>query len=147
MSRVDAANSTHLNADKIGRNEIAKRIVKIPKKRLIEYLKYPKRNNYKIYEIIKARTSAKIRPRENPSFASKFCNEACFYLFSGTKFEDNFSKYDNIVRKALPYYATYFNINIENLNLEDYYNFQYLIDKIRSKSEIKISRYAFDHLL
>lgn len=147
VKRVDASNSTHLNADKVGREEISKRIAKIPKRKLIKYLKYPLKTNYKLFGIIKERTSATVKPRENPSFASKFCTEACFNFFKGTEYEDNYSKFDNIVRKALPYYAAYYNIDIRDLNLSEYYDYQYLIDTIRSKAEIEISRYAFDHLL
>lgn len=147
VKRVDITNSTHLNGDNAGWTEIPERISKIPKKTLVKYLKDPKGTDYKLYEIIKAKTSAPKRARENASFASKFCAEACLNLFKGTKYEDNYSKFDNVVKKALPYYAQYYNIDIAKLDLNIYQDYQLLIDKIRNKSTVKISRYAFDHLL
>lgn len=49
---VDRDNSTHLNADGIGRKQITKRIFKLSPEQLIYYLKAPKETNYKLFKII-----------------------------------------------------------------------------------------------
>ena len=46
IDAVDRENSTHLNSDKKGPSEILERIIKIEKKKLVEYLKYPTEEDY-----------------------------------------------------------------------------------------------------
>ena len=52
--------------------------------------------------------------RCNVSFASKFCAYACYYLFKNKPEQDNFSKYDSVVMKVLPFYAKRWGIDFEN---------------------------------
>ena len=104
VAAVDRENSTHLNADKTnnydgGRKEITDRIIGV--KNLQERLR--NRDFNLVCEI--AQRTNKDKGRINLSFASKFCHYACFYLFEGEKEQDNFSIYDNVLSKAIPYYA------------------------------------------
>ena len=145
---VDRENSTHLNADGVGRKQVADRIYQIPKDKLIEYLKFPDKTNLEIIRRISRKTSPEnttAMARQNPSFASKFCHYACFYLFENKKYQDNFSIYDNVLRKVVPLYARHFGIDCANL--DDYANYRTVIDSILKKSGNKISRNGFDHLL
>lgn len=144
---VDRDNSTHLNADGVGRDEITERICKIPLEKLQHYLQDPHGTKYKLVEIIARKTSASIRPRENKSFASKFCHYACFYLFEGKKEQDNYSIYDSILKNALPLYIDYYGIDVKKQELEDYAVYSETIEKIIKKAGNKISKNGFDHLL
>jgi len=93
--------------DGVGRDEITARICDIPVEKLLNYLKNPHGTKYKLLDIIAKKTGATIRPRENKSFASKFCHYACFYLFEGMDEQDNYSIYDSILKNALPLYIDY----------------------------------------
>ncbi len=151
VTTVDKENSTHLNADKVGWDVITERICLIKRPLLIKYLKYPKETDYKLFRIIAERTHESKGGRVNPSFASKFCHYACIYMFPNTKFEDNYSIWDSIVRKGIPYYAKYYRVaypkRLIYKTAEDYIIYQEVIDEIIRKSRSGISRYAFDHLL
>lgn len=152
---VDKDNSTHLNADNVGRKQITDRIAKIDPNELTEYLKDPhkpglKWNDYWLFNKIAAQTKPtdkKYKPRTNKSFASKFCHYACFYLFEGKPEQDNYSIYDSVVKEALPLYAKYYDINIKEYNLEDYVDYSKIIEKILEMSGNNISKNGFDHLL
>lgn len=147
---VDRDNSTHLNADDVGRNEITDRICGISLEYLIDYLQRPHETKYKLFEIIAEQThpkDKKHKPRTNKSFASKFCHYACFYLFENKPEQDNYSIYDSVVKKALPLYAKYYEIKIKEYNLEDYVDYSKIIEKILEMSGNNISKNGFDHLL
>ena len=145
---VDRDNSTHLNADKIGRIELKNRLLDINENELLEYLQHPQETNYKLISILAKKTHAETKARENLSFASKFCHYACFYLYPDTQYQDNYSIYDNVLKKILPDYLDFY---IPGAKLQDknYQNYQEIVDLIRVKGIIdtKISRNGFDHLL
>lgn len=146
VAAVDRENSTHLNPDNCGRDEIAERIRKLNRQELLACLKDPAYKNMKLIRLISRKTSAVERARENISFASKFCHYACFYIFEGTKYQDNYSIYDNILKTVLPKYLDYYSID-ETYDLNDYGDYRRAIDAIRATSETEISRNGFDHLL
>lgn len=144
---VDRENSTHINADKCGRNEITNRIIGMDKNELIKSLYDPSFENMKLFNEIAKITSAPRKARENISFGSKFCHYACYYLFEGQDAQDNYSIYDNIVRTALPWYLKYYNIK-QKFDLKKYEEYREAIDAVRkSSSDNPISRNGFDHLL
>lgn len=148
---VDSENSTHLNADGVGRDEITKRILNIEPSKLIAYLKEPEKTDFEIIDIISEITHPKDKKKKariNTSFASKFCHYACFYLFEGTKYQDNFSIYDNILKESIPNYAKMYGIKCVKKHLDKNYKlYKQIIDNIIEKSGNKISRNGFDHLL
>ena len=146
VEAVDRENSTHINADKCGRQEITERIIGFNRKGLIECLKYPDETDLKLFHEISRKTSAEEKPRSNPSFASKFCHYACFYLFEGTEYQDNYSIYDGILKTVLPWYLEYYQIETV-FDLNDYKSYRLAVDSIREASCIEISRNGFDHLL
>lgn len=147
---IDSENSTHLNADGVGRKQMSERLAKLNKAKLVEYLRHPEKENYKLIEILAEKTvpeDSTYHGRKNFSFATKFCHYACFYLFEGLQEQDNFSIYDSIVAKNLPNYAKHFKTKLEkgyNLNYKAYIT---TIDAIRAKGKELISRNGFDHLL
>lgn len=147
---VDRDNSTHLNADGVGRDEITNRICSLSLEDLTDYLQRPHDTKYKLFETIAQKThptDKKYKPRTNKSFASKFCHYACFYLFEDKPEQDNYSIYDSVVKEALPLYAEYYNMNIKEYNLEDYVDYSKIIEKILEMSGNNISKNGFDHLL
>lgn len=146
VESVDRENSTHLNADKCGRQEITERICRFDRNEFVACLKDPDYKDMKLIREISRITSAEERARNNPSFASKFCHYACFYVFEGTEFQDNYSIYDGILKTVLPLYLGYFQIEHE-YDLNDYKDYRMAVDSIRKASGISISRNGFDHLL
>ena len=150
VASVDRENSTHLNADKCGRKEITERLCEFDHTEFIECLKNPEYKDMKLIQEISRKTSAKQNARTNPSFASKFCHYACFYIFEGTEYQDNYSIYDGILRKVLPLYLDYYKIE-GSYDLNNYREYRMAVDKIREKVRekygIEISRNGFDHLL
>ena len=143
---VDRENSTHLNADGCGREQISERIYNSSDLRT--KLQNPAPGYELINTIIKPTkpTEAKYKPRTNLSFASKFCHYACMYLFDNTDAQDNFSIYDNVISSVLPYYAEYYKLP-KPKELKNYVNYHKLIGDIIRESGDQISRNGFDHLL
>lgn len=149
INAIDRENSTHLNADGVGRNEISERIMRIKRDKMISFLKEPEKDNY---ELIRAISESTTGGRKNFSFATKFCHYMCFYLFKGKKEQDNFSIYDGVLANALPKYCEKYNIEFEQKEFKDNYNiYLEIIDRIRNKAQKeygeKISRNGFDHLI
>lgn len=172
IAAVDRENSTHLNADKCGREEMKKRIMNFGKENDVELSKKKLKDcldkgTLDLYERLREKTDLssynnfsqkKYNPRENPSFASKFCHYACFYLFEDSDAQDNYPIFDNVVSKALPLYLKYYNLpdgdwydyksyREKVKKLQDYSFYRQQIDAIIKASEVEISRNAFDHLL
>lgn len=153
VERLDKENSTRLNSDGRGIQTMTERICKYKKSDLVHYLKDPIGTDYKLLYALAEKTepsgmSAKgnrRRGRRNPSFASKFCHYACFYLFEGMHEQDNYSIYDSVVKKALPRYMELY--QLKKQSLDDYVDYQGVIDEIIRKSKSGISRNGFDHLL
>ena len=146
VESVDRENSTHLNADKCGRQEITERICRFDRNEFIRCLKNPEYNDMALIREISRITSAEERARSNPSFASKFCHYACFYVFEGTEYQDNYSIYDSILKTVLSLYLGYYRI-VREYDLSDYKDYRMAVDSIRAESGIEISRNGFDHLL
>jgi len=153
IAAVDRDNSTHLNADGVGREEISRRILVINKEQLVDYLKDPEGTDLWLIKHISEETHPcgisksgnPYYPRTNISFASKFCHYACFYIFEGAQEQDNYSIYDNVLRRVLPKYIEYY--KIERRNLDDYAEYRKAVDDIIRAAKTQISRNGFDHLL
>lgn len=143
---VDRENSTHLNADRHqGRKVITERILSISDVDLEYLLRHPKETDYRLIGIISARTTEEKGGRVNVSFASKFCHYACFYLFEGKPEQDNYSIYDNVVKKALPAFLEKY--DLPKYNLSKYPEYQAALDALLEKIGNTISRNGLDHLL
>lgn len=147
---VDAENSTHINADGVGRIELTDRLVACEED-LLSKLKNTK--EYPLIQLLTERTNpkGKYSPRTNFSFATKFCHYACFHIFEDVDIEyrDSYSIYDNVVSNALR--GKHFNMkedenfDADNIDIvEKYRRYQRLIDRIRNKL---VSRNGFDHLI
>lgn len=150
VSGIDRTNSTHINADGVGREELTNRIVSIDKEKLYQYLKNPQEDNYKLIEILSTPThpvDPNKHARSNYSFATKFCHYTAFHLFKGETEQDNFSIYDSIVAQNIGKYADYYGIKMPNDIGLNYTSFITLVDDIIKASGDKISRNGFDHLL
>jgi len=149
VEKIDIENSTHLNADGVGRIEMAERLYKLDSKMLLKYLKEPKQDNYELIRILSEPThpiDSHKHARRNKSFASKFCHYACMSFFTGNE-QDNFSIFDSILCDAIPLYADYYNIEISKKFPTSYSEYISVIDQIIQKSGDEISRNGFDHLV
>ena len=147
VAAVDRENSTHLNVGN-GRDEETRRIIKFGEDRIIETLKNSSLELFdELVKPVNVSTKNGTYKRCNISFASKFCHYLCFWLFEGKPEADNYSIYDNIVKKQLSRYAEKYNIKYQEESLEDYSYYCTIINQILSKSGNKISRNGFDHLL
>jgi len=150
VNAVDRENSTHLNSDGVGREQIKKRIVDVYKTgRLFELLKNPGEKYYlfhKIAEETEPEDENKSK-RTNYSFASKFCHYASFYLFDGEKEQDNYSIWDSVIRKSLKFYFDLYNLKVSDYNFDEYESYQDAIIKVITCSQEKVSRNGFDHLI
>lgn len=147
---IDNENATHLNSDKIGREAVKQKILRIPRRQFVKYLKKPGKK----YELINIIQTPRYENEKNHlSFATKFCHYTSLFLFEGEAIDDNFSIYDSVLKKSLPkYIKRYLNKDIDVLDYENnYIKYINYIDEIRnSASEIygkKISRNGFDHLV
>ena len=153
VAAVDRENSTHLNADGVGRDQISERIIAIfEENNLSELLRTPETNGFSLIEKIAKETKPDTQhnARVNLSFASKFCHYACFYLFDGKEEQDNFPIYDNVLQYAIKKYDPQFKAFDKNSgNAAEYYKkYRETVDTIiREQASNKISRNGFDHLL
>ena len=150
VETIDRENSTHLNADGVGRKELTQRLYNLNRSEFLHYLKNPQINDYKLISILSSPTNPedmRMKSRRNLSFASKFCHYACMLIFKGEAEQDNFSIYDSIVRKNLLHYAKYYNLKMPLDYKTSYQSYIQLIDKIILASGDEISRNGFDHLL
>lgn len=146
VEAIDRENSTHLNSDKVGREEITERIRNISREDLLNCLKDPHYKDGYLIRCISEKTHADKKPRMNLSFASKFCHFATFSLFENTDYQDNYSIYDSILKASIPKYLKYFKID-DTFDLNDYSQYQKAVDAIRQSSGTEISRNGFDHLI
>lgn len=146
VGAIDRENSTRLTTDGVGRTEISNRLLALSLNDMLSMLKNTE--DMPLYYLLCEETKptdVKYKARRNPSFASKFCHYACFYLFKGQKEQDNYSIYDRVIRKVLPQYAEKY--KVEKVDLTDYHKYMKTIDAIIEKSGAGISRNGFDHLL
>ena len=152
VERLDKENSTHLNSDGVGREDITNRIVSIKKKKLLEYLRDPEGTNFELIDIIAEKTipTDKVHHgRINLSFASKFCHYMCLQFFDGYREQDNYSIYDSVICRTLPKYVKHY--NLKERNLKNYREYIKTIDDViksaRTDCDGTISRNGFDHLI
>ncbi len=150
---LDGENGTHLNSDRVGWNKIKERILGFSRKELFDCLRNPLDTKYILFNAIAETTAGKKgeRGRRNLSFASKFCHYACFYIFEGKKWQDNYSIYDSVLKKVLPWYLEKYKIAIQKTDLEKYETYceaiTKLLEKVRKEDREEISRNGLDHLL
>jgi len=157
VSAIDRENSTHLNADGVGREEITERLLSIDKADLLVFLKTPNTstNSYKLISIISKTTNpthSDYKPRINYSFATKFCHYACFYLFDGVPEQDNFSIFDNVLEKALLKYIKKYHLNYTVVDFKKYDKYLEAIEAVIRESKRnghgnEVSKNGLDHLL
>lgn len=107
IAEIDKTNSTHLEAALDGRKTMAKSVCSICHS--VDDLKtelqkdFLAQNRNHILAVLTDKIKAKNKDgfRYNLSFASKFCSYASEFL----KIDKRYSKYDNIVARALPTYS------------------------------------------
>ena len=144
---VDKENSTHINSDGVGREQLTERImsrVHVLRETLsdidsgLQFIEYVAAETTNVDDEHNART--------NLSFASKFAHYACFYLFEeNDPRRDNFSIYDNVLNKALPIYIKKY--NLDDYDPTSYSSYYKCIGKIISCTGEPLSRNGFDHLV
>ena len=147
VSAVDKENSTHINSDGVGREQLTKRI--FDRARSLKETLSDVDKGVKFIEELAAKTTVsdgKHKARVNLSFASKFAHYACLYLFEeGDARRDNFSIYDNVLNKALPIYLKKY--DLAGYKPNDYQGYYECIGRIIEKCGESLSRNGFDHLV
>ena len=159
---IDTVNSTHLEAAKDGRLEMRERIctrcANVNELILELNKEYSINVEDHLISLLTKSIPAKGKngERYNLSFASKFCSYASIYL--GT--EVQYSKYDNVVSDALPYYEeVYLGVKRKkteykvNQNASD--KFSYLLDLYKRYSkciekilaETDLNKEELDHII
>ena len=144
---VDKENSTHINSDGVGREQLTNRIM-AKAQSLKDILSNVDSGLEFIEEVAKITTGVdeKHKARTNLSFASKFAHYACFYLFKeDDPRRDNFSIYDGILKKALPIYIKKY--NLDGYDPDNYLSYYKCIGEIIKHSGEGLSRNGFDHLI
>ena len=145
INTIDSENSTHLNSDLVGREELLNRLLELNFETLYEYLKYPLESSYELIKILSKPTHPKDnkhKGRRNFSFATKFCHYMCFNLFDDDK-QDNFPIFDNVINKAI---KERFHKKFDG-RYENYDAYVKIIDEIIKENGNEISRNGFDHLV
>lgn len=144
---VDKENSTHINSDGVGREQLSNRIMS--RAQALKDILSNIDSGLEFIEEIAALTTnvdEEHKARTNLSFASKFAHYACFYLFDEEDTRrDNFSIYDNVLNKALPIYIKKYNLN--GYNPDSYSSYYKCIGEIIKSSGENLSRNGFDHLI
>lgn len=144
---VDKENSTHINSDGVGREQLTDRIMARAQS-LKEILSNVDSGLTFIEELAEITTGVdeEHKARTNLSFASKFAHYACFYLFEeNDPRRDNFSIYDNVLNKALPIYIKKY--NLASYDPDSYSSYYKCIGDIIMSSGEDLSRNGFDHLI
>lgn len=153
VKEVDAAYSTHLNADHVGREVMRDRIVGFGRDGLVECLLHPNVNDPVLFRTLEARTTETKGGRMNPSFASKFCHEMCQKLFEGEPEQDNYPVYDNVVSNGLRRYVKHFDLSNVSMPKRrwnqpfDYPSYCECVNAVIGRACDPISRTGFDHLV
>ena len=158
VTLLNKENSTHLNTDGVGLDEMPKRILE-KWDNILDSLRKRERG-MDLIKFLSEKTPAAPgkKGRQNVSFASKFCHFSCFYIFKGEEAQDNFSIYDGVVANALPAYLDYYEqklldqkIDLKKIKKEiknkNYEEYSRAIDAIIEASGSQISRNGFDHLV
>ena len=113
---INKQNSTHTSKREIG--VLAERIVKYNQNRknkgLINFLCEPDKEFSLIKELSK-KIKVNKRERSNFSLAAKICQTLCFVINEGNGYQDNFMKFDNVLKSNLPKYLRAYNISIEQI--------------------------------
>lgn len=150
VKAIDKENSTHLNADGVGRAELCERLLDFGRGVLLSCLENPMETEYRLIDELSKATNPPEpkRSRRNLSFASKFCHYACLAFFKDKEAQDNYPVYDNIVKGALPKYIAYFGLNRRSqAALSDYQTYRKCVAEIIAHADEPISRNGFDHLV
>lgn len=149
VKAVDRENSTHLNADRTGIDEITNRIFE-KRADLVKYFGDVSKG-FELIDCIKKKTNPTTKKgRANYSFATKFCHYGSFFFFNDDR-KDNYSIYDGVMEKKLPLYLKMYNINFDKNEFKVYENYyKYvgdIIERVKNKTGEEISRNGFDHLI
>lgn len=161
INALDIENSTHLNSDSVGRKELTNRLIERYKN--VDELKADLQKTDKYIELIdelatktnpsvekywmeSRNPNKKYNARRNLSFASKFCHYASYYLL-GDEYKDEFSIYDEVIKRKLPEYLKYYKVPFERRAFDDYIKYNQLIGELLNKLDERISRRGFDQLI
>ena len=116
---INKQNSTHASEEEF--KVLADRIKEFDegKGKLLNFLCEPD-NNYSLINKLSKKIKTKNRYRSNFSLATKICQTVCFVINDGNKYQDNFMKFDSVLRDNLPKYLRAYNVSVDQvLNIND----------------------------
>ena len=167
---INKQNSTHASEEEI--NKLANRIKSYDKNKglLLEFLRNPDKE-YSLIAKLSKEIKDKNRNRSNFSLATKICQTLCFVLNEGNKYQDNFMKFDSVLKEKLPDYLRAYKVNVDQIIEEDdnykpdkgsnkeekflnwlhkeqkYSIYMRMIKELLKASGNKISKNGLDHLI
>lgn len=116
---INSQNSTHASEEEF--KVLADRIKEFDegKGKLLNFLCEPD-NNYSLINKLSKKIKTKNRYRSNFSLATKICQTLCFVINDGNKYQDNFMKFDSVLRDNLPEYLRAYKVSVDQvLNIND----------------------------
>ena len=117
---INKQNSTHASEEEF--KVLADKIKEFDegKGKLLNFLCEPDNNYSLINKLSKKKIKTKNRYRSNFSLATKICQTLCFVINDGNKYQDNFMKFDSVLRDNLPKYLRAYKVSVDQvLNIND----------------------------
>lgn len=111
---INNQNSTHASKEEI--KVLAKKIKEFNKDsgKLFNFLCEPDKD-YSLIKLLSKKIKSNRGMRSNFSLATKICQTLCFVINDGNKYQDNFMKFDSVLRDNLPKYLRAYKITVEQV--------------------------------
>jgi len=145
LNMINNQNSTRASKTEI--LELSNRIVNFDKNNgLIKFLKNPDKKYSLITDLsAQIQTDRNKNGRTNFSLATKICQTLCFVINEYNESQDNFMKFDTVLRKNLPRYLKIYKLSInEILNNDEYINFMNKFKVNENNIEFKFIEFLYD---
>ena len=109
---INKQNSTHASEEDI--SVIADRIKRFDKNKggLLKFLCNPD-EQYSLIMDLSRKVKTDRGERSNFSLATKICQTLCFVINEGNEHQDNFMKFDSVLRENLPKYLRAYSVSVE----------------------------------
>lgn len=143
---INNQNSTHASKEEI--KVLAKKIKEFNKDsgKLFNFLCEPDKD-YSLIKLLSEKIKSDRGMRSNFSLATKICQTLCFVINDGNKYQDNFMKFDSVLRENLPKYLRAYKVSVEqvlNKDAEEYKCFNEYKHAKRDNEEGKFLNWLFE---
>lgn len=143
---INNQNSTHASKEEI--KVLAKKIKEFNKDsgKLFNFLCEPDKD-YSLIKLLSEKIKSDRGMRSNFSLATKICQTLCFVINDGNKYQDNFMKFDSVLRENLPKYLRAYKISVGqvlNKDAEEYKCFNEYKHAKKDNEEEKFLNWLFE---